>query len=229
MTKPDNDLLPEHRPPSADHQVPTFANKLSQPKPATREVQDRLGQGSRDNALQGIKDSGKASRFEGQRGSNSRKPVQPSTRDVQTRQPASGERAQRPQTEKFRQPVAERKPQIAQRQAQMPKQGARSQALAGRERTQQQRETQRRSEAARPNAFEGSRNTRATQMSSQRGAISQQRSANAGNLAATGRGRPSGSGQFGGAGRSGSGGMRGGGRSGAGGMRGGGGGGGRHR
>ena len=189
-----------------------FANKLSQPKPATREVQDRLGQGSRDNALQGIKDSGKASRFEGQRGSNSRKPVQPTARDFQARQPAGGERAQRPQTEKPRQPVAERKPQIAQRQAQIPKQRDRSQAFAGRERTQQQRETQRRSEAARPNAFEGSRNTRATHMSSQRGAISQQRSANAGNLAATGGGRSLGSGGMrGGVGRSGGGGMRGGG------------------
>ena len=228
-------LPAERRPSSADireqlAQKPgahdKFANKLSQPKPATHDVQERLGQGSRDNALHGIKDSDQASRFEGQRGSNSRKSAQPATRDIQARQPAGGERAQRPQTEKFRQPAAERKPQIAQRQAQMPKQGERSQALAGRERTQQQRETQRRSEAARPNAFEGSRNTHATQMSSQRGAISQQRSANAGNLAATGGGRPSGSGQFGGAGRSGSGGMRGGGgRSGGGGMRGGG----RHR
>ena len=228
-------LPAERRPSSADireqlAQKPgaqnKFANKLSQPKPATRDVQERLGQGSRDNALHGIKDSGQASRFEGQRGSNSRKPVQPATRDIQTRQPAGGERAQRPQTEKPRQPVAERKPQIAQRQAQIPKQGDRSQALAGRERTQQQREIQRRSEAARPNAFEGSRNTRATKMSSQRGAISQQRSTNAPNRPATGGVRPSGGGQIGGAGRSGSRGMRGGGgRSGGGGMRGAGGGG----
>ena len=208
----------ERRPSSADireqlAQKPgaqdKFANKL-QPKPATRDVQERLGQGSRDNALQGIKDSGQAMRFQGQRDSNSRNYAQPANRDSQARQPAGAERAQRQQTEKIMQPAAERKPQITQRQAQMPIQGERSQTLAGREQTQLQRETQRRSEAARPNAFEDSRNTSATQMASQRGAISQQHMANAINLPAIGGGRPSGGGQFGGGGgRLGSGGMRG--------------------
>ncbi|MEI6335674.1 MAG: DUF3300 domain-containing protein [Methylococcaceae bacterium] len=213
-------LSAERRPSSADireqlAQKPgaqdKFANKL-QPKPATRDVQERLAQGSRDNALQGIKDSGQATRFQGQRGSDSRNYAQPATRDSQTPQPAGAERAQRQQTEKPRPPAVERKPQISQRQAQMPIQGERSQVFAGREQTQQQRETQRRSEAARPNAFEGSRNTSATQMASQRGAISQQHMANAGNRPAIGGGRPSGGGQFGGGGgRLGSGGMRGGG------------------
>lgn len=214
-------LPAERRPSSADirerlAQKPgaqdKFASKLTQPKPSTRDVQGRPGQGSRDNALQGIKSSGQAARIESRRGLESRKPAQPSTRDIQARKPASGERVQRPQIEKPRQPAAERKPQMAQRQAQMPKQTQRSQALAGRERTQQQRNIQRRTEVAKPNAFEGSRNTRATQMSSQRGAFSQQRSASAGNLRSTGGGRPSGSGGLrGGGGRSGGGGMRGGG------------------
>ena len=188
-------LPAERRPSSADirdrlAQKPgaqdKFANKLAQPKPATRDVQERLGQGSRDNALQGIKDSGQASRMESRRGSESRKPAAPATRDIQARKPAGGERIQRPQAEKPRQAAVERKPQIAQRQADRPKQAQRSQALAGRERTQQQRDIQRRSEAAKPNAFEGSRNARATQMSSQRGAVSQQRSANAGNIRRSG-------------------------------------------
>ena len=202
-----------------------FANKLSQPKPATRDVQERLGQGSRDNALQGIKDSGQVSRMESRRGSESRKPAAPSSRDIQARKAAGGERVQRPQAEKPRQAAAERKPQTAQRQAQMPKQAGRSQA-AGRERTQQQRDIQRRSEAAKPNAFEGSRNARATQMSSQRGAVSQQRSANAGNARAQGASRPSGGGGLrGGGGQPGGGGLRaGGGRPSGGGMRAGGGG-----
>ena len=230
--RPSAKTLPaERRPSSADireqlAQKPgaqdKFANKLSQPKPATGDVQERLGQGSRDNALQGVKNSGQASRIEGRRGAESRKPAVPSTRDIQARKPAGGERVQqRPQTERHRQPSVNKPPQMAQRQTGIPKQGERSQALAGRERTQQQRETQRRSEAARPNAFEGSRNTRATQNSSQRGAFSQQRSANAGNRPATGGGRPSGGGRAGG------GGMRGGGGGGhsSGGMRGGGGGG----
>jgi hypothetical protein len=214
-------LPSERRPSSADirerlAQKPgaqdKFASKLTQPKPSTRDVQGRSGQGSRDNALQGIKSSGQAARIESRRGLESRKPAQPSTRDIQARKPASGERVQRPQIEKPRQPAAERKPQMSQRQTQMPKQTQRSQALAGRERTQQQRNIQRRTEVAKPNAFEGSRNTRATQMSSQRGAFSQQRSASAGNLRSTGGGRPSGSGGLrGGGGRTGGGGMRGGG------------------
>ena len=190
-------LPAERRPSSADirqqlAQKPgtqdKFANKLTQPKLATRDIQERLGQGSRDNALQGIKNSGQASRIESRRGSESRKPAPPATRDIQARKPAGGERAQRPQTEKPRQPMMERKPQIAQRQAAMPTQTARSQAFAGREQTQQQIATQRRSEAARPNAFEGSRNASATRNFSQRGGSSMQRSANAGNLRASGGG-----------------------------------------
>ncbi len=223
-------LPAERRPSSADIQKrlaqkpgtqEPFANKLGQPKPAARDVQERLGQGSRDNALQGIKNSGQASRLESKRGTESRKPVA-ATRDIQTRKPAGGERVQRTQ-----QSAVERKPQMAQRQAAMPKSAERSQALAGRERTQQQRNIQHRTEAAKPNAFEGSRNVRATQNASQRGAFSQQRSAHAGNLRTSGGGgRPSGGGGLqGGGGRSGGGGMRGGGgRAGGGGMRGGGGG-----
>jgi len=229
-------LPAERRPSSADirqqlAQKPGVQDrpgaKLTQPKPVTRDVQGRPGQDSRDNALQGIKSSGQAARFESQRGSNSRKPASPATREIQARKPATGERVQRPQTERPRPSAVERKPQIAPRQAQIPKQTERSQALAGRERNQQQIATQRRSEAARPNAFEGSRNAGATQMASQRGAISQQRSANAGNLRASGGGgRSGGGGMYGGGGRSGGEGMQGGGgRSGGGGMRGGGGGG----
>jgi uncharacterized membrane protein YgcG len=214
-------LPTERRPSSADireqlAQKPgaqnKFANKLTQPKPTTRDIQGRLEQGSRDNALQGIKNSGQATRFESQRGSDSRKPASPSTRDIKARKPAGGERVQRPQTEKPRSTSLEKRPQTAQRQAERPKQTARSQSFAGRERTQQQMATQRRSEAARPNAFEGSRNASATQSFSQRGASSQQRSASAGNLRASGGG----------------GGSRGGG-GGGGGFRGGGGGGGGRR
>jgi len=199
--------------------------KLTQPRPETRDVQGRPGQGSRDNALQGIKTSGQDARFESQRGSNSRKPAPPATREIQARKPAGGERVQRPQTERPRPNAMEKKPQIAQRQAQIPKQAGRSQAVAGRERNQQQIATQRRSEAARPNAFEGSRNGSATQNFSQRGGSSMQRSANAGNLRASGGGgRSGGGGMQGGGGRSGGGGMHGGGgRSGGGGMHGGGG------
>jgi hypothetical protein len=162
--------------------------KSAQSRPGTRDIQGRPVQGARDNALQGIKTSGQATRFESQRGSNSRKPASPATLDIQARRLAGGEGVQRPQTERPRPTSVERKPQIAQRQAEMPKQTARSQGFAGREQTQQQMATQRRSEAARPNAFEGSRNASATQSFSQRGAFSQQRSASAGNL------RPSGGG-----------------------------------
>jgi hypothetical protein len=229
-------LPAERRPSSADirdrlAQKPgaedKFANKLGQPKPSTRDIQGRLEQGSRDNALQGIKDSGQVSRMESRRGSESRKPAAPAARDIQARKPAGGERIQRPQTEKPRPTAMERKPQIAQRQADRPRQAQRSQAPAGRERTQQQRDIQRRSEAAKPNAFEGSRNARATQMSSQRGAVSQQRSAKAGNIRAQGASRPSGGGGLrGGGGQPGGGGLRaGGGRPSGGGMRAGGGGG----
>jgi hypothetical protein len=210
-------LPAERRPSSADirdrlAQKPgaqdKFTNKLTQPKPGTSDIQERLGQGSRDNALQGIKNSGQASRIESRRGSESRKPAPPATRDIQARKPAVGERVQRPQTEKPRQTAVNKKPQMAQRQAAMPKNADRSQALAGRERTQQQRNIQHRTEAAKPNAFEGSRNARATQNSSQRGAFSQQRSANAGNLRASGGGAHSGGGGLrgGGGGRSGGGG-----------------------
>ena len=191
-------LPAERRPSSADireqlAQKPgtqdKFANKLTQPKPATRDVQGRLGQGSRDNALQGIKNSGQASRFESQTGlgiAANQHHLPLVIFKLVNRQVESVSSARRPKGPG--QPAVEKKPQIAQRQAQMPKQAERSQALAGRERTQQQMETQRRSEAAKPNAFEGSRNARATQISSQRGASSQQRSANAGNLRASGGG-----------------------------------------
>jgi hypothetical protein len=163
--------------------------KPTQSKPAARDIQEQLGQGSRGNALQGVKDSGQATRFESQRGSDSRKSASPSTREAQALKPAGAERTQRPQTQKTRTPSAEQGSQIAQRQAEMPKQAERSPASAGRERPQQQSETQRRSEAARPNAFEGSRNNAsATQNSSQRGAFSQQRSASAGNSRALGGG-----------------------------------------
>jgi len=203
-----------------------FANKLAQAKPSTRDIQGHLEQDSRDNALQGIKTPGQASRIESRRGSESRKPAQPSTRDIQARKPAGGERVQRPRTEKSRPPAMASKPRTAQRPAGMPQKAEHRQASLGRERNQQQRATQRRTEAAKPNAFEGSRNTRATQNSSQRGAFSQQRSANAGNPRASGGGgRSGGGGMHGGGGRSGGGGThRGGGRSGGGGTRGGGGG-----
>ena len=190
-------LPAERRPSSADirkqlTQKPGAQNrpgaKLTQPKPVTRDIQGRPGQGSRDNALQGIKTSGQAARFESQRGSHSRKPATPATREIQARKPAGGERVQRPQTEKPRPPSMEKKPQFTQRQAERPKQTARSQSFAGRERTQQQMATQRRSEAARPSAFEGSRNASATQSFSQRGASSQQRSASAGNRRSSGGG-----------------------------------------
>jgi hypothetical protein len=196
-------LAAERRPSSADireqlAQKPgtqdRLGAKLTQPKPVTRDIQGRPGEGSRDNALQGIKNSGQATRFESQRGSDSRKPAPPATREIQARKPTGGARVQRPQTEKPRPPSVEKKPQIAQRQAEMPKQAARSQAFAGRERTQQQRETQRRSEVARPNAFEGSRTAGATQNFSQRGAFSRERSANVGNLRASGGGGHSGDG-----------------------------------
>ena len=203
------------RPSSADIQQQLAQKPGTQDRPATRDVQGRSGQGSRDNALQGIQNSGQASRLESQRGSENRKPVSPATREAQARKPAAGERVQRPQTENSRSPSMERKPQMAQRQAEMPNQAERSQAFAGRERAQQQMETQRRSEVARPNAFEGSRNGSATQNFSQRGASSMQRSASARNQRAQSGARPSaGGGQFGGGGRSSSGG---GGRSGGGG------------
>ena len=194
--RPSAKTLPaERRPSSADirqqlAQKPGTQDRpgatLTQPRSETRDVQGRPGQGSRDNALQGIKTSGQDARFESQRGSNSRKPATPATRESQARKPAGGERAQRPQTERPRPNTMEKKPQIAQRQAQIPKQTERSQAVAGRERNQQQIATQRRSEAARPNAFEGSRNAGATRSFSQRGAFSQQRSASAGNLRSSG-------------------------------------------
>ena len=228
-------LPAERRPSSADirerlAQKPgaqdKFANKLSQPKPATRDVQERLGQGSRDNALQGIKTRVRPRVWRaggGRKAVNQQhlllvtfKPVKPQVESV-----SSARRLKSPGKPQWKENHRSRsgKPRCQNKQS-------RSQA-AGRERTQQQRDIQRRSEAAKPNAFEGSRNARATQMSSQRGAVSQQRSANAGNIRAQGASRPSGGGGLrGGGGQPGGGGLRagGGGRPSGGGMRAGGGG-----
>ncbi|MGZ8189724.1 MAG: DUF3300 domain-containing protein [Methylococcaceae bacterium] len=212
--RPTAGTLPsERRPSSADireqlAQKPgtqdKLGAKLTQPKPTTLDIQERLGQGSRDNALQGIKTSGQATRFESQRGSNSRKPTAPATREIQARKQAGGERRQRPQTEKPRQPSMAKKPQTSERRPVMPQKTGQRQAVQSRERTQQQMNAQRRTEKAKPNAFEGSRNTRATKMSSERGAVSRGRTASAGNPRASTR-------ASGGGGRSGGGGKRGGG------------------
>lgn len=186
-------LPAERRPSSADirqqlAQKPGTQDRLggaTQPKPSTREVQGRLGQDARSNALQGINNSGQATRFESQRGSTSRKSASsPGTRDIQARNPIGAELIQRPQ---IQQPRASA-PQFEQRQAGFSNQAGRNQTFGGLDRSQQQRDTQRRYEGARPSAFDGTRNANTTQMSSQRGAYSQQRSANAGNFRSSGGG-----------------------------------------
>ena len=163
--------------------------KQVQPRPTPRDVQTRLGQGTRENALEGIREPSQAARMESRRGAESRRQTVPATREPR----AGGERLQRAQVERPRQPTVESRPKISERRAEQ------RQALEGRERAQQL-QTQRRSEFARPNAFEGERDARATQNFSQRGAASRERMASAGN-------RP----DFGGGGRFGGGGLRGGG------------------
>jgi len=205
-------LPAERRPSSADirqqlAQKPATQDRRlagTQPKPSTRDVQGRLGQDAQGNALQGINNSGQATRFESQRGTDSRKLSSPAARDIQARKSIGAEHIQRPQME---QPRASA-PQFGQRQADFPKQTGRSQTFGGLDQSQQQRDTQRRFEGARPNAFEGTRNANAAQMSSQRGAFSQQRSANAGNIRSSGGGGGIRSGGGGGSFRGGGGGRR---------------------
>ncbi len=156
---------------------------LTQNRPTARDIQGQLGQGARDNALQGLKTSGQASRLESQRGANSRRSV-PATGESQARRPTGGGA----QAERPRPSSVNRQPQTGQSRAGMSQPAERGQAFAGRQQSQQQIGAQRRSEAARPNAFEASRNAGATQSFSQRGASSFQRSASAGNLRSSGGG-----------------------------------------
>ncbi|MGZ4999218.1 MAG: DUF3300 domain-containing protein [Methylomonas sp.] len=170
-------LPPERRPSSADvrqqlAQKPGTqaenGSKLTQNRPTARDIQGQLGQAGRDDALQGLKNSGQASRLDSQRGANSRRTSLPVTRESPAR---GGAQTERPRTQ-----ALNNQPQLGQGRAAMSQSADRSQVFAGREQAQQQIATQRRSETARPNAFESSRNPRATQSFSQRGASSFQRS-----------------------------------------------------
>jgi len=189
--RPTDGTLPsERRPSSADIQQQLAKqtgaqSKLAQNK-ATQDIQGKLGQvGARDNALQGLKTSGQASRLESQRGANSRRPTSPRTLESQARQPTGG----LAQTESSGGgSMKSQKQPSAQNRFESPKPVNRSEALAGRERAQQQLATRHSLEAARPNAFEVPRNAGATQTFSQRGASSFQRSASAGNFRASGSG-----------------------------------------
>lgn len=145
--------------------------KISKNKATTRDMQNKLDQGARDNALQGLKTSGHTSRSQSQRGANSRNSEGANIRKGQANKSKGGDRIQRSQREKKPSELAKgrfEKPQSAQR-------------------TQQQLATQRRSEAARPNAFE-TRNAGATRNFSHRGASSVQRSNNGANRRAPGGG-----------------------------------------
>lgn len=180
--------------------------KQVQPRPATRDVQARLGQGTQENALEGIRESSQATRMESRRGAESRRQAAPATRELRAGGSAGGERVRRPQAEQPRQLPVESRQKIAERRAEPSRRAQQRQAFEGRERAQQM-EMQRRSEFARPNAFEGGRDARATQNFSQRGAASRERMA-----AARLQREPGGSGRFGGGGL-------GGGRRGGGGLR----------
>lgn len=178
-----------------------LGEKVTQPRPSTRDIQGRLEQGTRETALEGLRESGQATGIESRRGAESRRQTPPAARELQARQTAGGERIQSPQVNRPRQTPVESRPWGAERRTELPQQAERRQAFGGRDPMQQM---QRRSEFARPNAFDGARDARATQNFSQRGALSRERSAGTVNRPGLGGGARSGGG-------GGSGGLRGGG------------------
>jgi hypothetical protein len=162
--------------------------KLAQPRPSSREVQGRLEQGTRDNALAGLRTSGQDARIESRRGAESRKQAPPSARETrpreqgiqQRREPAGGPGIDSRQAERTRQPQMQDRTQLAERRAETPRRTERAQDFGGGRDRAQQVNAQRRAEAARPNAFEGVGNAGRTQNFSQRGAASRQGMAAAG-------------------------------------------------
>jgi hypothetical protein len=173
--------------------------KQAQPRPAARDVQARLGQGTRNNALEGIREPARATQMESRRGAESRRQTAPAAREPRAREAAGGQRLQRRQAEQPRQVPVESRPKMAERRAEPSQRPQQRPSFAGRERAPQM-QTQRRSESARPNAFEGGRDARATQNFSQRGAASRQQMSAARPQRDFGGGRAGGGGARGGGG-----------------------------
>lgn len=129
----DGKLSSERRPSSADIQQQlakqtAAQSKLAQNK-ATKDSQGKLGQvGARDNALQGLKTSGQASRLESQRGANSRRSTTSGTLESRARQSTGG----LAQTERTVGGSMSRQQEPgAQNQFKSPKPANRSEAMAG--------------------------------------------------------------------------------------------------
>lgn len=230
-------LPAERRPSSAEirdrlARKPGSQDRLSQPRPATRDIQTRLDRGARDNALEGLRAPGAETRLESRRGAESRK-LAPAARETRPRDQGLPQRREIASGRVERARPAQERPQIAERRAEPPR---RQDFGGGRDRAQRL-ETQRRSESSRPSAFDGAGSTGRAQDFSRRGAASRQTMA-AGGQRDFGGGRGSvggggnrggGGANFGGAQRGGGGGFQGGGGGnrggGGGGLRGGGGGG----
>ena len=187
----------ERRPSSVDirnqlAQTPGTQNRpgaqLAQSRPSPRDVQGRLEQGTRNNALEGLRTSGQDTRIESRRGAESRKPASPAARETrpreqgprQRREPAGGPGIDSQRPERTRQSQMQNRTQLAERRAEMPRRTERAQDFGGARDRAQRIDAQRRSEAARPNAFEGVGNAGRTQSFSQRGAASRQTMAAAG-------------------------------------------------
>ncbi len=150
-------LPAERRPSSADirQQLAQKPGAKEKPTklPVNKDLVRELPGIDRDNALQGLKNSGKAARLDSQRGENSRQAIK---RETQPNKIANDGVAKFGRVENLRPKSAER--------------------------IQEQKTLQRRSEAARPSAFEMPRNTGSTANNfSQRGAASVKRSAAGGN------------------------------------------------
>jgi hypothetical protein len=160
-----------------------FGGKPGQNRPSTGDVQRRLEQGNRPNALDGLGENGRQARLDGQRGGASRAGFQPgqgNRAEAGRPRPSQGQRQPLGQSER----QAQREKQ--ERRAEQPRRQERPQGQGGRRDFSQARDNQKRAEKARPNAFEGSRDSGRTQGFSKRGSNSRQ--AMAGNRPAAGGG-----------------------------------------
>ncbi len=138
------------------------ADRQGQGRPATSDTQQRLQQGQRPNALEGLREPGAGAKAEQRRGAESRGNLQNKPGEAGNRQGMVGR--ERPQQAQNFQPKREMPQQ--KRIEQRPSQGTSDFSQA--------RSQQKRMEAERPNAFEGVRDSGRTQQFAQRGASSRE-------------------------------------------------------
>lgn len=176
-------------------------------RPASADVRQRLEQGNRPNALEGVRDGNQNIQREAGRGAASRQQAQLAARDKVAAVPR--DTGVKPKPERARRQELGPTPRAQEFKATPPQSAKRSPPGGGRD-LQPVRDNQRRVETARPNAFENAADRGGTQAFSKRGAASRQTMATARPAASGGagfQGGRSGAGQFHGGG--GGGGLRG--------------------